>query len=150
MGENGGGNSAPKRGREIVIESDYNRCFGCGQMNPTGLRLTFYETDDGAEVECVVAQEFSGPPGIAHGGIQATILDETMCVTAYAKAGVQVVTGEMTVRYLWPVPTATPIRARGRIVERKDHSFFIEGAIHLAATGEELTRARGRFFAQEA
>jgi hypothetical protein len=49
--------------------------------------------------------------------------------------------------YLRPVSVATPIVARGRIIERKAHSLFIEGAIHLAATGEELTRARGRFFA---
>ena len=35
---------------------------------------------------------------------------------------------------------------RGRVVEDRDSSFIIEGGIHLAATGEELTRARGRFF----
>ena len=101
------------------------------------------------EAEYAIPQQFAGPPGIAHGGIQAAILDETLCVTAYAKVGTQVVTGEMTIRYLRPVPTGTPILARGRIVDRKDHSFFIEGAIYLAATGEELTRARGRFFAQD-
>jgi len=138
-----------KRLREIVIESEYGGCFGCGQKNPAGLRLAFYETEDGVESEYTVPPHLAGPPGIAHGGIQATILDETLCVAAFAKAGIQVVTGEMTIRYLRPVPTAALILARGRIVEQKDHSFFIEGEICLAASGEELTRARGRFFAEK-
>ncbi len=149
MSQTGEGNGAAPWRRPIIIESEYNACFGCGSDNAAGLRLSFYETDDGAEADYVVPQKLSGPPGIAHGGILATILDETLCVTAVAKAGVQVVTGEMTVRYLRPVPTGTPILARGRIIERKGNSFFIEGAIYLAGGGEELTRARGRFFAQK-
>jgi uncharacterized protein (TIGR00369 family) len=147
--EQGDGQRQAGRRREIILESEYNACFGCGQNNPAGLRLTFYETDAGVEAEYTVPQQFAGPPGIAHGGIQAAILDETLCVAAFAKAGTQVVTGEMTIRYVRPVPTATPILARARIVDRKDRSFFIEGAIYVAATGEELTRARGRFFAQD-
>jgi uncharacterized protein (TIGR00369 family) len=147
-GQRDGQRKAGRR-REIILESEYNACFGCGQKNPAGLRLTFYETEEGVEAEYTVPEQFAGPPGIAHGGIQAAILDETLCVAAFAKAGTQVVTGEMTIRYVRPVPTARPILARARIVDRKDRSFFIEGAIHLAATGEELTRAHGRFFAQE-
>jgi acyl-CoA thioesterase FadM len=70
-----------------------------------------------------------------------------MCMTAYAKGGTPVVTGELTVRYLRAVPTGAPIVIRGRITERRANSYFIAGSICLAASGEELTRARGRFFA---
>jgi uncharacterized protein (TIGR00369 family) len=147
-GERDGQREAGGR-REVILESEYNACFGCGHKNPAGLRLTFYETDEEVEAEYTVPEQFAGPPGIAHGGIQAAILDETLCVAAFAKAGTQVVTGEMTIRYVRPVPTLTPILARARVVDRKDRSFFIEGEIYLTATGEELTRARGRFFAQD-
>jgi acyl-CoA thioesterase FadM len=68
-------------------------------------------------------------------------------MTAFAKRGTGVVTGELTVRYLRPAPTDTPLLVRGRIVEARGRSFLIEGGIHLAATGDELTRGRGRFFA---
>jgi uncharacterized protein (TIGR00369 family) len=134
--------------RAIEFADASNRCFGCGPGNPAGLGLRFVETDDGVEVEHIVPADLQGAAGIVHGGIQTTILDETMCMTAYAKWGTPVVTGELTIRFLHPVPTGTPILARAQIVERKGRSAFIEGAIYLAATGQELTRARGRFFAQ--
>ena len=133
--------------RPLSYTSRTNRCFGCGPANPAGLRLTFIETEEGVEVEYAVPSELEGAPGVAHGGIQATLLDETLCMTAYAKWGTSVLTGELTVRYLHPVPTATPLVVRGRLIETKGKSAFIEGAIYLAAGSEELTRARGRFFA---
>jgi len=136
--------------RKVVFdEGRPNTCFGCGSDNPNGLRLEFTETDDGIEVQYTVPEALQGAPGIAHGGIQATLLDEALCMAAYAKLGTPVFTGELTVRYLKPVPTHTPLLVRSRILETKGRSSWIEGAIHLADTGEELTRARGRFFAQK-
>lgn len=135
--------------RPISYGGESNGCFGCSPTNVAGLRLQFFETDDGVEVEYVAPQHLEGAPGVVHGGIQATLLDEALCMAAHAKAGTSVVTGEITIRYIRPVPIATRIIARGRIVERKGNSAFIEGGIYLAETGEELTRAHGRFFAQE-
>ena len=135
--------------RRVTYGSETNGCFGCSPTNAAGLRLEFFETDDGVEVEYVAPGHQEGAPGVVHGGIQATLLDEALCMTAHAKLGTSVVTGELTIRYIRPVPTATPIIARGRIVERKGKSAFIEGGIYLADTGEELTRARGRFFDQQ-
>lgn len=132
--------------RPLVYGGDYKACFGCGADNPTGLRLTFAETDDGVEVRYTAHDDLRGAPGIVHGGIQATLLDETLCMTAYAKLGTSVVTGELTVRYEKPVPTEELLLIRGRIVERKGRSAFIEGGIYLASTGEQLTKGRGRFF----
>ena len=136
--------------RPIVYRNGVNRCFGCGPENPAGLRLTFIETDEGVEVEYLVPAHLEGATGIVHGGIQATLLDEALCMTAYAKTGAPVFTGELTVRYLRPVPTETALRVCGRIVEAKSKGWIIEGTIARADTGEELTRARGRFFAQPA
>jgi len=136
--------------RPIVFhENRTNNCFGCGSDNPRGLRLSFIETDEGVEVEYSVPHHLEGAPGIAHGGVLATVLDEALCMTAYAKLETVVVTGELTVRYLKPVPTETPIIARGRITENRGKSAFIEGGIYLASTGEQLCRAHGRFFAIE-
>ena len=137
--------------RKVVYRSgSYNACFGCGSDNPAGLRLEFVETEEGIEVPYRVAADLQGAPGVVHGGIQATLLDEAMCMTAYAKLGMSVVTGELTVRYLQPVPTLTELLVRGRITETKGRSAFIEGAIYLADGGIQLTQARGRFFAQTA
>lgn len=130
----------------VEYKESFHGCFGCGSDNPSGLRLTFQETADGVEAAYSVASHLEGPAGIVHGGIQATLLDETMCMTAYAKLGHSVVTGELTVRYLRPAPVQSPLLVRAHITETKRNSAFIEGRIILVASGEELTRASGRFF----
>lgn len=135
--------------RKVVFEEGRpNTCFGCGGDNPAGLRLEFSETDAGVEVDYAVPRALQGAPGIAHGGILATVMDEALCMTAYAKLGTPVVTGELTVRYLKPVPVETPIVARGQIVEDRGRSVFIEGGVFLSSSGEQLVRASGRFFRQ--
>lgn len=122
-------------------------CYGCGPSNPSGLRLSFFETDAGVEVEYAAPDDLRGAPGIVHGGVQATLLDEAMCMTAFAKAGTPVVTGELTVRYTSAVPTETPLVVAAHITERRGNSYFITGTIRRAGSDEELTRAQGRFFA---
>ena len=135
--------------RKVVFdEGRPNACFGCGAENTRGLQLEFSETEHGVEIEYIVPPHLAGAPGVAHGGIQATLLDEALCMTAYAKLGTPMFTGELTVRYVRAVPTETPLVVRGRITSTKGRSAFIEGGIYLASTGEELTRAHGRFFAQ--
>jgi len=130
--------------REVTFRG--STCFGCGAENPQGLRLRFFETEEGVEVDYVSPPHLDGAPGIIHGGIQGTLLDEAMCMAVYAKRGVGVVTGELTVRYRKPVPSGTPLVVRSHIREDRGRTFVIEGGIHLAETGEELTRARGLFF----
>jgi len=53
-----------------------HHCFGCGSANRSGLRLKFF-VDDRQQIVCTVrlARRFEGPPGKAHGGIIATLLD---------------------------------------------------------------------------
>src|SRR4051794_25653989 len=134
--------------RPVVFASDTpNGCFGCGPDNTLGLRLEFFETDVGVECEWTPPAHVAGAPGIVHGGIQGTVLDEVLCMAAFAKHGTPVVTGELTLRYRRPAPVGVPLVVRGRIVERDERRLTIEGAIHLAATGDTLTEARGRFFA---
>ena len=135
--------------RPVVIGDGTGRCFGCGSANPAGLHLEFVETDEGVEAEYAVPSHLEGAPGIVHGGIQGTLLDEVCCMAAYTKRGAPVVTGELTIRYHRPVPTAVPLLVRSRIVDEDARSFTIAGTIQLGATGEPLTEARGRFFRQK-
>jgi len=71
--------------REVTFRG--STCFGCGADNPKGLRLRFFETDEGVEVDYVSPPHLDGAPGIIHGGIQGTLLDEAMCMAVYAKRG---------------------------------------------------------------
>jgi uncharacterized protein (TIGR00369 family) len=121
-----------------------NRCFGCGQANPAGLQLDFLIGASG-NIACVAAipDTFEGHPGYLHGGIIATLLDETMSKSVRAR-GVTAMTRHMEVDYLRPVPSATPIRLEGRVTHYEGRKHWAEALI-LSAEGKELARGKGLF-----
>ena len=54
-------------------------CFVCGVENTYGLNLSFYSTKLGeVTVETVVPDRFQGYPGVVHGGIVASLVDEVL------------------------------------------------------------------------
>jgi hypothetical protein len=54
-------------------------CFVCGVKNDFGLHANFYETDKNELVAVIIpSEQHQGYPGRMHGGIAATILDETI------------------------------------------------------------------------
>ncbi len=99
-----------------------NHCFGCGPDNPQGLRLKFHLDQEGKRfiARFRLARRFTGPPGHAHGGIIATILDEAMGKVNKLRS-VVAMTRKMQVEYLKPVPlyrsltaVAWGVRVHGR------------------------------------
>ncbi len=121
-----------------------NRCFGCGQGNPTGLRLEFLLAADGSVVCLVtVSDAFEGPPGYLHGGIIATLLDETMSKAVRAR-GLIAMTRHMEVDYRRPVPSGAPIRLEGRVVRSEGRKHWTEAKI-LDAQGGPLAGGKGLF-----
>jgi len=58
-------------------------CFVCGLGNPIGLKMVFHEDCEKAQVraELTVPDTYRSYPGVVHGGIVATILDETSALT---------------------------------------------------------------------
>jgi len=79
---------------QISIDTDrsYNQCFGCGQDNPIGLKLSFQWDGKTARAEFTPTDCYQGWSGLVHGGIIICLLDEAMswavlfegmsCVTA--------------------------------------------------------------------
>lgn len=88
-------------------------CFACS--SPSGLGLRFHRTESGAATLCVVPQHYCGFDGLVHGGIIATILDETSCWALFAALGRLGVTREMTTRFLRPVPVGVELLVAGRV-----------------------------------
>jgi acyl-coenzyme A thioesterase PaaI-like protein len=124
----------------------FHRCFGCGPAHPDGLRVRCFRTPEGVESPVLVEPRYEGPPGAVHGGIVAAYLDEILGAAAARATGRPSVTGELTVRYVKPVPVATPLLGRGRLVT--DHGRYVDvaGSLERLATGEVVATARGRFF----
>lgn len=128
---------------EPLTHTALHGCFGCGQHNRTGLRLRFYVDDTGQILSTVrLAGRFEGPPGHAHGGIVATLLDEAMSKTNRAQ-NIVAMTRHMEVDYLRPVPLRTTLQltARHLSVEGRKHHCAAElrnAAGELLATGKAL------------
>jgi len=121
-----------------------NRCFGCGEANPTGLHLEFLAGEDGVVV-CLptVSRGFEGHPGLLHGGVIATLVDEAMSKAVRA-LGLTAMTRQMEVEFLRPVPSGTAIRIEGRVVRGEGRKHWTEARI-LNADGKILATAKGLF-----
>ena len=128
------------------LDNRFHGCFGCGPGHPTGLHVRSFKTVEGVASPIVIPCQYEGPPGAAHGGIIAAYLDEVLAATALRTTARIPVTGELTVRYVKPVPTDTPIIGRGSLVVDHGHYVDIEGRLEELSTGGVLATARGRFF----
>ena len=121
-----------------------NRCFGCGEANPAGLHLEFLLAPDGTVVcPASIPSNFDGHPGYLHGGIIATLLDETMSKAVRA-CGLTAMTRHLEVDYKRPVPSVTPIRMEGRIVQSEGRKHWVEARI-FDDNGVALAQGKGLF-----
>jgi acyl-coenzyme A thioesterase PaaI-like protein len=127
-------------------DAPFHRCFGCGPGHPEGLRVRCFRTAEGVVAPVVVPRRYAGPPGAAHGGIVAAYLDEVLGGAVVRATGRSNVTGELTVRYVEPVPLDTAILGHGRLVADHGRYVDVEGRLEELATGRVLATARGRFF----
>lgn len=137
-----------------IAHAAQNRCFGCGEANPVGLHLKFFLAEDGAVVSfAAVPDTYEGPPGYVHGGIIATLLDETMS-KAVRSSGVVAMTRHMEVDYKRPIPSSaagapkpdTPktVRLEGRVTANEGRKHWVEARI-VDASGVELATAKALF-----
>jgi uncharacterized protein (TIGR00369 family) len=108
-------------------------CFVCGRNNPAGLYLQFYDNGQD-EVFCdyTVASRYQSYPGIVHGGILASMLDEVVGrVAIIGDHHHFMVSVKLQVLYRHPVPIETALKIRGRIVRLRGRLGKAEGRIIL-------------------
>ena len=133
-----------------IDRSGVDHCFGCGQANTNGMRLTFHRYDDGTvETRHAVAPHHCGLDTVVHGGIQATILDEVMGVAAQLAlpanaTDLACITAEMNVRYRRPVPMDQTVVARARVDRIEGRDMYVNGAI-VDPDGNPLTEGKSRW-----
>lgn len=122
-------------------------CFVCGLQNGFGLQSRFFELEDQQLVALFrPAQEHQGYPGRLHGGIAATILDETIgrAIMLRYSANIWGVTVDFSMKLRKPVPIDQEIRVLGRIVAEGKRSFKGEGEI-LLADGTVAVEGKGTY-----
>ncbi len=125
---------------------DDHGCFGCGRLNPHGLRLRFAPTDDGAGVWApfIPRAVDEGYGGVVHGGIVTTLLDEAMAWACYARE-VWVMTAKIEVRFRRSVAVGVPLRVIGRVAADRGRLIETVGELRGEADGALLAEATATF-----
>ncbi len=112
--------------------------------NPLGLGLRFRKEAPGLVARFDPKPGHRGPPGFLHGGIAATVLDETMASLGWALDDVPTVTATLELRYRKPVPLdGQPVRieawrdrAESRRTQRVQGRLLLaDGTVAVEATG---------------
>ncbi len=106
-------------------------CFVCGNENPHGIGITMFVGDDGVLTsEFTLNEAHQGPPGHAHGGASAAILDEAMGLVVWA-AGHKVAAVNLEINYHKPLPLNQPLTLETYIIEIHKRKIFSTGEIKL-------------------
>lgn len=126
-------------------------CFGCGADNPQGLHIVYDYRPDGTVASSMsLGDQWSGEPGIVHGGIQATVLDEVMgravrrAIEADQRSSGPAVTATMSLRFRAPCPTDARFVAIGTVTSLDWPSVHVTGTLENPA-GDVLTEATARW-----
>ncbi|MBN1350921.1 PaaI family thioesterase [candidate division KSB1 bacterium] len=111
-------------------------CFLCGKQNDDGLKMEWYNNLETGQVEGTIRipEQFNGYPGIAHGGIVAAIMDETMgrAVMIDGDFDNLFVTLKLEMTYRNFTPTNTPLKAVAWIVRRGSRGVRVAGELRLS------------------
>ncbi len=127
------------------LQPNSGPCFVCGLENRFGLRMRFVQVaPDRAVTYVKVPRRFQGYPGIVHGGITASILDEA---AGRAMMGVDpdrtrlAYTARLTLRYRQQVPVEQLLRAEGWVVRDRGRSLLAQAALYRGDEQDPLVEA---------
>jgi acyl-coenzyme A thioesterase PaaI-like protein len=104
-----------------------------GRANPTSVDLNVDYEGDEIVATVVLHRAFEGAPGRAHGGIVSAVFDD---VTGFVigNLGEPAFTGELTVRFVAPVPVEELLTIRTRLDGRERRKLFISAEATAAGT----------------
>ncbi len=129
------------------------RCFGCGPLNPNGLKIRSFPKDDTVICEWKPEEFHEAYPGILNGGIVGTLLDcHSNWTAAYhlmkrnsSDHPPCTVTAEFSVKLLRPTPTQNSLQLIARVTESKENRATVEA--DLIVENQCCAKFRGVFVA---
>lgn len=91
--------------------------------NGFGIAFTLQE-DNSYQATYAFQEHQQGPPGVAHGGAIAAVIDEAMTAAAFHAANGPALTVNLNVRYLAPIHVQQPVQIVSRIEEVIGRKIF--------------------------
>lgn len=131
---------------EVPMDSFRDASYVSGDPHGTRLRVAYYlRGADGALVAKVwFGPGASGPPGHAHGGAMAAVLDEILGMSAWM-AGHRVLGASLTTRFLKMLPLGTDTTVEAEVVSVKSRRVSMRGRILDPSDGTVFAEADGVF-----
>ncbi|MDQ7008330.1 MAG: PaaI family thioesterase [Acidobacteriota bacterium] len=129
---------------------DFNHCYGCGQLNPEGLRIRTYWDGETTLTRYTPRACHTAIPGYVYGGLIASLIDCHGTASAAAAAcrrdgrpmdaspRQRFVTASLKVDYLRPTPLGPELELRGRITDLGRRRITVE--VELSAAGRVTAR----------
>lgn len=122
-------------------------CFGCSPENPFGLKLNFSFDEQSGEIVSHLkdTEHFQGFPGVLHGGIQATLMDECGFWIILDQLKKFSFTVNMNVDFKSVLQVPDEITLRAKIIDHDEKSAKVSGKI-ISGDGKIVTEAILTFF----
>lgn len=122
---------------------EHGPCFVCGTENPHSFGFVFYLDGDMVVAEGTLTRAQQGPPGHAHGGSLAAVMDEVMG-RALWETGYKVVAAHLEFDYRAPTPLNTKLRVEAGHAVPRNRSISITSRL-LLPDGTVAVEGRGVF-----
>jgi uncharacterized protein (TIGR00369 family) len=93
----------------------YSQCYVCGSDNSAGLHVQFRpDAAGGSRADYTARPEHAGWPGLIHGGLLFTLMDEAVA-WACTYEGTRCVTAKAEARFRAPAKVGMPLVITGRV-----------------------------------
>ena len=120
-------------GLKELPNTDTHNCFACSPVNASGLQMKFFTDDKRVFSKVTIPRHMGGWNRIAHGGIVATILDETMGWAGIYLLEQLTLTKTMTIDFAKAVLVGEELRSEAWVQERVGkREAIIKAAIYNA------------------
>ena len=133
--------TTPAQAIQDFYPDDFAHCYGCGRLNPQGLRLKSIWKGEEAVAHFTPRPQHTAVPGFVYGGLLASLIDCHAMATASAAAeraagreigagpAPRFVTAALRVDFLAPTPLGPELEVHGRVKERGARKTVIEASI---------------------
>lgn len=129
-------------------------CFGCYEGASEGIGMRAYIAEDGYVVGiCKTKEAHQGFPGVVHGGILATYMDEVLWHTTKAlDENTSAMTVELNMKYYCPVEVgqevrivAMPARFEGKHIYTEGYLLLPDDSVAVRATAHYIAIQKEHF-----
>jgi len=134
----------PPRAIQDFYPDDFAHCYGCGRLNPQGLKLKTRWDGDETVAHFLPRPEHVAVPGFVYGGLIASLIDchamGTAAAAAERAAGREIgegpaprfVTAALRVDFLTPTPLGPALEIRARLKEIGERKSVVEASVSAA------------------